>query len=80
MTPEQRQRHYAANAAPLAAQRVTSAPTAEVVTTAPQLPATGRRTWAQVRLSIALALAGIGCLAVAKVWEQDEELEAEDGR
>lgn len=48
-----------------------------VVPTGTILPVTGRRTWAQVRLSIALALAGVAFLQLAQIMRQDNEM-AED--
>lgn len=61
---------------PQTAQRVTPAPTTsttEVAARAPQLPATGRHTWPQVRLTLALVAAGVACLQLARVMQQDDE-------
>lgn len=64
--------------APLTAQRVTPAPTTEVVTTAPQLPATGRRTWPQVRLALGLMAVGVAAIAMSVIMRQDDELDQGD--
>jgi len=62
--------------APIDVQRVT--PTSVVdspaAPAAPMLPATGRRTWPQVRLSLALVVVGVAALQLARIMQQDEEM------
>lgn len=67
---------------PLTTLRTTPIPAAcaadacqPALTRAPRLPETGRRTWPQVRLSLGLLAVGVAALQLARVMQQDEELE-----
>lgn len=49
-------------------------------TPARRLPETGRNTWPQVRLTLALVALGVAALQLARVMQQDDEIEAEEGK